>query len=170
MALDTTVGGASADSYGSLAEADAYFAARQTGNWDGSDASKEMALRKAVTYLDNVYRGAWKGLRAAQTQALAWPRYDVIDEDGFVLPVDEIPEVLKRAQFEAADLIAEGVNLEATIERPIKREKVGPLEVEYMDGAAAQAQYQAIHNYLRGLILRSPATNGGFGTGTVMRA
>jgi len=37
MALDATIGGVSADTYGTLAEANAYFEARETGNWDGSD-------------------------------------------------------------------------------------------------------------------------------------
>lgn len=170
MALDATIGGASADTYGTLAEADAYFAARQTGNWDGSDASKEMALRRAATYLDNVYRGAWKGTKATSTQIRAWPRVNVVDVDGYGILGAVIPTELKYAQFEAANLIAGGTDLEGTVGRATKSETVGPLSVTYMDGASARDQYVAVHNYLRGLTIGTPATGGGFGSGAVVRA
>lgn len=169
MALDTTIGGDVSDSYGSLAEADAYFAARQTGNWDGSDASKEMALRRAATYLDNVYRGKWKGVRTYQVQSLAWPRANVTDSDGYYVDHLSIPENLKRAQFEAAAIIAAGTNLEAAIERATKKEKVAVIEVEYMDGAALATQYPAISNYLTDLVLTGAGVNSSVGIGRVIR-
>lgn len=170
MALDTTVGGASADSYGSLAEADAYFSARVTGNWDGADSHKEMALRRATTYLDNIGRGRWKGLRNTSAQALAWPRAGAYDEDGYPIATDTIPTALKRAQFEAAYLIANGTNLEATIDRAVKSEQVGPLAVTYMDGAADQARYQTIFNYLSGLMNVAGGPGASFGQIPMVRA
>ena len=170
MALDATIGGTASDTYGTLAEANAYFAARETGNWDGSDEHKEMALRKAATYLDNVYRGRWKGLRVNRAQARAWPRSYAIDSDGYSFEADTIPVEVKYAQFEAAKLFAAGTDLFAPIGRSVKSEQVGPLAVTYMDGAAAVTQYPAIGEWLKDLVVGGTGFNGSVGTGTVRRA
>lgn len=170
MALDATVGGINADTYGTLAEANAYFAARETGNWDGSDEHKEMALRRAATYLDNVYRGKWKGQRTTRDQARAWPRSYAIDSDGYSYEADTIPPVLKYAQFEAAKIISGGTSLETTLDRAVKSEQVGPLSVTYMDGAALQAQYPQVTNWLTDLVIGGVGVNGSVGTGSLVRA
>jgi len=170
MALDATIGGASADTYGTLAESDAYFAARESGNWDGSNEHKEMALRKAATYLDNVGRGKWKGIRTNRDQARAWPRSYAIDSDGYSYEADTIPDVLKYAQFEAAKIIAGGTELETTLSRAVKSEQVGPLSVTYMDGAALQAQYPQVTNWLSDLVNGGFGNNGSWGGGKIVRA
>lgn len=170
MALDATVGGVASDTYGTLAESDAYFAARETGNWDSSDAHKEMALRKAATYLDNVYRGKWKGLRVNRDQARAWPRSYAIDSDGYSVPADTIPAEVKYAQFEAAKLIAGGTALETTIDRAVKSERIGDLAVEYMDGASLDAQYPQVTNWLRDLVTGSSGISASVGNGVIVRA
>ena len=95
MALDNTAGSPTTDSYVSLADANAYHLAHGGAAWDGpsvTDETKEAALRSAVRYLDNTYRGRWKGLRATATQSLAWPRRDVVDEDGFAIAASVIPK------------------------------------------------------------------------------
>ena len=170
MALDTTIGGTASDSYGSLAESDTYFAARQTGNWDGSDEHKEMALRRAATYLDNVFRGKWKGIKVNRDQALAWPRSYAIDSDGYSVGASTIPKELKYAQFEAAALFAAGTNLDAPIDRATKSEQVGPIAISYMDGAALTAQYPAVTRWLSDLVNGSTSVNGSFGNGGLVRS
>lgn len=170
MALDATVGGTAADTYGTIAEADAYFTARQSAAWGASDTVKEYALRKAATFLDNVYRGRWKGQKVDSTQARAWPRGWVTDADGFGVPSDSIPAQIKYAQFEAAKLIAAGTEMETTIERATKREKVGSLEVEYMDGATLQARYPQVTNWLSELVVGGSAVNASFGNSQIVRA
>lgn len=170
MALDATVGGASADTYGTLVEAEAYFTARGDTAWTGDDADKEAALIKAAMYLDNVYRGRWKGQKATRDQALAWPRTWVIDVDGYSVPTAEIPAEIKNAQFQAALLFLSGTDLESAIERAVKSETIGELSVTYMDGAASQAQYPAITNWLGGLITGPVGVNGSFGSGAIVRS
>ena len=170
MALDATIGGAASDTYGTLAEADAYFASRQSGNWDGSDAHKEMALRKAATYLDQRYLGSWRGSRVFSAQLRAWPRVDVIDVDGFPILSTIIPVALKNAQFEAAAIIASGVDLEAAVNRAVKREKVGPIEVEYTDSAGTVTQYPSVSNWLRGLVMSISTPGSGFSQSRMLRA
>ena len=129
-----------------------------------------MALRRAATYLDQRYLGAWKGSRVFGTQARAWPRVNVIDVDGFAIAGDIIPQAIKNAQFEAAAIIASGVDLEAAVGRAVKREKVGPIEVEYTDGAGAVTQYPAVTNWLRGLIIGGGTPGSGVGQMRLIRS
>lgn len=182
MALVTTPGAVDADSYATLAAADAYFLARGIATWTGTDAVKEAALRRATTYLDNQYRGRWKGYKTAQTQALAWPRigsggdsrfrspgdtfavYGVVDADGFEIPTNEVPTQIKNATIEAALLaIAGTTTLEPVLARGgmIKSEQVGPIAVTYMDGAPAVDRYTAIEGLLRGLVNSTPGSSSG---------
>jgi hypothetical protein len=102
MALDTTVGGATADSYASLAEANAYHAARKHNDeWtDAGEADKESALKWAARQLDANF--TFRGTRSTKDQARAWPRSGAVDDDGFELESDEMPKLLKEAQAEYA--------------------------------------------------------------------
>lgn len=170
MALDATIGGASADTYGTVAEADAYFTARAIAAWTGTDAAKEAALRRAATYLDNVYRGRWKGQKVDREQARAWPRAWVVDTDGYSVEADTIPTVVKNAQFEAALLLLGGTTLEATIDRAVKQEQVGPLSITYMDGATLQAQYPQVTNWLSDLVTGGAGVRSSVQTVPVTRA
>jgi len=155
MALDATVGGANAESYVTVAEADTYHSARGNTTWTGTDAAKEAALRRATSYIDGTYRGRWKGTRADADQALAWPRTSVLDEDGFAVSTTIIPTAVKRATYEAAlrELVDPG-SLSPDLARggDIKREKVGPIEVEYSATASIGTTITAIEDYLSGLI------------------
>ncbi|MFP1634092.1 DnaT-like ssDNA-binding protein [Zhengella sp. ZM62] len=170
MALDATIGGASADTYGTVAEADAYFLARGVSSWTGTDAAKEAALIKAATYLDNVYRGRWKGRALTMTQARAWPRGWVVNAEGYAVDPNTIPTQVKNAQFEAALLLIGGTSLEATIDRAVKSETVGPISVTYMDGATLEAQYPQVTNWLSDLVTGGASVNGSTGTMRVVRA
>ena len=170
MALDATVGGTAADTYGTIAEANVYFAGRQSAAWAVDDTAKELALRAAATYLDNAYRGRWKGQRAKELQARAWPRYDAVDADGYVISWTAIPANLKYAQFEAAKLIAAGTVLEATLPRAVKSERIGSIAVEYSDGAAQTARYPQITNYLSDLIIGGASVGGSIGSVALVRA
>jgi hypothetical protein len=170
MALDATVGGTASDTYGTLVEADAYWTARQAADWAPTEAAKEYALRKAAQYLDNVYRGRWKGLKVNREQALAWPRSYAIDSDGYSVEADTIPQELKNAQFEAANIIAAGTALEATIDRAVQSETVGELSVTYMDSASLEAQYPQVSNWIKDLVQGPASVNGGVGGGSIVRA
>lgn len=185
MALVTTPGAIDADSYFSLAEATTYFTARGVTAWTGTDTVKEQAARKGTAYLDNAYRNRWKGYRTEQAQSLAWPRvgpggdsrfrlpvgstffvYGIVDEDGFEIPTDTVPEQIKRAAMEAA-LLSMSVTLEPTLERggQIKSisKGIGPMQksVTYMDGAPAVNRYSSIDGLLRGLVTSTPGASAG---------
>ena len=99
MPFDATAGAATANSYASVAEADAYLAVRgDTSTWTALTlGQKESKLQWAALYLDTL---TFKGTRSTSTQALQWPRIGVWDRDGF--EVDGIPQALKNAQAEMA--------------------------------------------------------------------
>lgn len=80
MAIDATPGGAAADSYITLVDANTYFSARlHIENWEAaSDGDKEAALQWAARVLDGLI---WKGTKVNDVQALRWPRYSVLDID-----------------------------------------------------------------------------------------
>lgn len=103
MAIIATVGGSTSNSYGTEAEADAYFVDHPSFDaWDASTDQVAMLIH-ATRLLEQF---DWIGDPATTTQALAWPRvtndfYDLA-HDEFPFDDDVIPPKLKYAQFEAA--------------------------------------------------------------------
>lgn len=139
---------AGAESYASVATASAYWAKRpQDPNaalWAAAAdlvGKQDGALREAAAYLDATYGASYLGSRQTLEQGLLWPRVDratgddqpLIDGDG--LPIAGLPAVIVTATIElAARAATSPLAPDATSQGWIKREKVGPLEVEY--GAA----------------------------------
>lgn len=184
MALITTPGAADADSYVTLTEFNTYCDKTSRGV-SGTDAELEALLRKGTAYLENQYRGRWKGYRTEQAQALAWPRigsggdsrlraqgdtfavYGIVDLDGFEIPTNAIPQQIKDAQCEVALLAFAGVSMEPRLERGgmIKSigKSVGPLrkDITYMDGAPAVDRFLAVEGLLRGLVNSMPGSTSG---------
>lgn len=154
MALETETGtgSATAESYCSVADADAHHTAFGNAGWTGTDAVKEAALRNATAYMEQAYRSAWKGTKLYKAQALSWPRYgatvDGWDIDSTVVPAD--------VKIACADLALRALTdtLNADQTRAVIREKVGPLETEYSAFSSQSTRYTAIDMalapYLRG--------------------
>lgn len=137
-----------ANSYVTLAEANAYHADRNNTAWTGTDSVKQGALVRATDYIDQVYAGRWIGDPLNDVQALAWPR----DEAG-------IPEKLKQAVCILALETIGGTALNPTQGREIKRRKVDVIETEYMDNARTRPSRPAIDQLLYGLITGGSALN-----------
>jgi hypothetical protein len=108
MALDATPGGAAANSYCSLTEANAYHASRLfVASWTAAtDAVKEAALQEACRLLDSSFD--WTGGAASATQALCWPRVGMVSLNKFAIPTTTIPAQLKNAQAEFARQLIDG--------------------------------------------------------------
>ena len=115
--------------------------------------------------MEEVYRERWKGLRKTATQALSWPREWVVREDyyavdsvipdsvngAFYYPSNIVPTEVKNACAELAYKRISG-ELSPDIDRVTKREKLGPMEVEYQDYGKPYKQYRAIDNMLSVLL------------------
>lgn len=100
MALDATPGGALTNSYTTVAEANAYFETRlHSTEWDAC-TDPEAALITASKMLD--WYSRYKGIKATETQAMAWPRIGAIRADSTEIDSTVIPPELKIAVFEMA--------------------------------------------------------------------
>ena len=142
------------NSYLSVADADTYWSDRNNSTWSAaSDAEKEAALLEATQYLDKAYR--WRGEHpGSSTQLLAWPRNNVVDEQGRTRT--GIPQEIKDATAELA-LEALGGRLVPVQDHggAVKSQTVNGLSIEYQDGAPANPSYDYVRMLVSPLIRRA---------------
>ena len=161
LIVEDGTGRADAESYCSVAEATAYHNKRGSSKSDAWDAidDKEASLRLATEYMLAVYRPLWIGSRLTYLQALDWPRIDAQIEGvagggyGYYppnYPTDEVPVLVKNACAELALRTANG-DLITDEDRTTKRETVGPITVEYKDGAPKQVRFAYVDSMLQTL-------------------
>ena len=176
VTIDATAGGASANSYITLAEADAYVEAMigstDVVKWsDLNDDLRNRALTAATQRLD---RERFLGAKATDTQALQWPREGVRKPDTYIqsfshgfpfrLTEDyytntEIPDQVKRAQVELAVYLhnnVDGISLSGL--EDFKSVKVGSIEVTPDKSGAVGADRvpPMFERYLTGLRISGP--------------
>lgn len=107
MALITTVGGSTSNSYATVAEADTYFSLRYvTASWDAlTTAQKEKALATATRQIDELnFRESRAGTEVEgdiSYQRLQFPRSYMVDVNGAAIVAKEV----KDAQCEQAYFI-----------------------------------------------------------------
>jgi len=148
MALDTTIGGTAADSYGTLAAYQTYGAGM---GWalGADDAADEVNLRRAAMHLDRKY--SFKGLQQYQFQARAWPRLVRDLADDWPIDPDTIPADIIEAQFEVAYILQGGVDPFATIGTQTTSEKikVGPITIDEETLPTSTPRLVAVEGLLR---------------------
>jgi hypothetical protein len=170
--IDATVGGANANSYVTLAQADAYLEARlNVTAWTSATTdTKNRALVEAQRTLGPL---PWAGSRTTDTQAIAWPRAYVVNPDA-PLPVsraarenllpqgivfyedDVIPQRVKDAQVELAlEFLKSGATdlAVADANADIIRKKVDVLETQWADPGQRTARGLAKYTRVMGLLL-----------------
>lgn len=153
MALDTTIGGASADSYATLAEYQAYVTAQGFVPLTGTDGAQEAELRRAAVVIDDTY--SFIGLQQYQYQARAWPRLVRQLVDDWPIDPDTIPDAIRRAQMEMAYQIHGGADPFATYDGAVKRkrEKVDVIEEETeYTGGKGRPMFTGVDRILRDYI------------------
>lgn len=145
--VEDGTGLSNSNAYVSVAEADAYFL-ESTNRWIGTDLSKQKALVRATRAIDLLGAGKFRGVKLLSTQALAWPRDEAYDGDGFKLT--GIPNYLKYAVFEAAlaELEDEGTLMPDTERTPNFERVEGVVQVAYADGTYPGITYRAVMNWL----------------------
>lgn len=156
--IDATIGGASSDSYTSVADADSYHDAR-LGNdewYDASTSNKERALKMATRELD---KENWKGeiVDTTTPQALRSPRSEVKDLDDQTISSTIIPVFLKNA---TAELAWELIKSDRTVDSDtagIKEVVAGSVEVVFDKYDRTSVIPFAVINMV------SPYINGGIG-------
>jgi hypothetical protein len=149
MPLDATPGSQSANSYATVAEADAYHLTRlHNAQWSSATNDvKEAALIWAARLLD---QETWKGYRSTELQAMRWPRYDVVDADGYTL--NGVPRILKDSQSELAFLLLQSDRTADSGTEGFSRIKVDVLELEIDKFDRVQKVSPAVASMLRPLL------------------
>jgi hypothetical protein len=148
MALTTTIGGASSDSYATAAD---YTARAAAMGWM-LNATQETDMRRAAVAIDALWLCRALGYRQYQAQAREFPRVIGDLVQGWPVNVDTIPQAIKDAQMEMAYLIQGGADPLATIDAAVASERVkaGPVESETVyQGGKGQASYTAVATLLR---------------------
>lgn len=159
MALDATVGSATANSYVTREEADLYFSNRAHSSlWYAlDDAEKDKFLITATQQLEWYVK--WKGTKTDPSQALHHPVKDV-EIDGVLIPDDEIHINVKKATFEYAySSIEEDRSIEDSLDG-IEMLKLDVLQLKASTGSTRttkQTVPDKIWAILTGLTLRGTA-------------
>lgn len=143
LIVEDGTGLTTAESYVSVADADAYHSAFGNTAWTGTTGAKEIALRRATQYIDSRYR--FRGVRKDADQALEWPRV-WYEPDGRTESWP--PKLLEQACCEAA-LRALSDTLRADVSADqVTEETVGPITVKYA-GKSGQTRYPVVDDLLR---------------------
>lgn len=152
-------GKADAESYVSVADADAYHDARGNATWTGTDAVKEAALRRATAYIEGAYGLRFVGDKYTAAQALSWPRGNAVGRDTYTIDSDVIPGKLADATAEAAlrELVTPGTLTPDSERGGAVSEtyfKAGPVETstKYRSDAPAGTAISIISHLLRNLL------------------
>lgn len=149
LVVETGLAGADSESYASVAFATAFHSARGNTAWAtlADDAAREALLRKSTDAMLALYRERWKGVRATATQALDWPRLDVV-VDTYARAADEVPvEVQKACAILALKAITGDLDPDPT--QSVQSKKVGPIEVSYFAPAQALKLHSAVTDLLK---------------------
>lgn len=155
LIVEDGTGLADAESYLSVADAAIYHANMGTdAAWAavGATAVQEAMLRRATNYLRSRYYNMWEGSAVAAAQRLDWPRSGVPTRDGYgAIASNSVPEEVKNACAELA-LKAFSADLMPDQNQAVKREKIGPIEVEYSEYSPSSPSYVAIDAMLAPLL------------------
>jgi Putative DnaT-like ssDNA binding protein len=137
--VNATPGSATANSYATVAEANAYHEAHVDGAvWDDLDPDvKVRALIQATRTLDA--NMDWRGTAATVTQALGWPRLWAYTKNGYIIDSTVIPVELKYATAELARLLATGSGGGGGAAQTLKSLKAGPIDVVFKEDAEIPA-------------------------------
>lgn len=144
-----------AESYASVAQADAHHAGRSSAAWLDLDTDvKERCLRESTDYITQRYSGRWGGMRSLWDQALDWPRYNVplVDSLNGYRPNDAVPPELVKACAELA-YKTNTTPLTTDTGRETLSETVDAISVTYAQGASRQTQYPAVEGWLKPLLV-----------------
>lgn len=128
LTIVATPGASNANSFVTIAEADAYADGRLNASaWDSATADyRARALAEATRDISAL---RWQGSTATSTQALAWPRAWVQDPDA---PYDEESITLDDIVYYASDIIPQRVK-DATCELAVQYLKAGTNDVAMPD-------------------------------------
>lgn len=133
--LDTTVGGADANSWATVDEFKAYRETRYPQNANAIAAVDAAIIAALIVACRNVNENFdWTGAAVDATQGLTWPRSGMLTRNGFAISTTTIPKELKDAQCETAYQILAGIDLvsdNAAAQQNVLGVKAGSVSVQF---------------------------------------
>ncbi len=126
LTVEDGTGLSTANAYVAVTFVDGYHTERCNDGWLGAVSEKEAAIIKATEYIDRAF--CFQGGVILDTQALAWPRNQVVDDEFRLVPDDSVPVLVQRATAEMALAALTLTDLEPRVEtaRLLRRtERVG---------------------------------------------
>lgn len=126
--VDSTVGGASANSYVAVADADAYFLDSFGRSLWATASEKEALVITASRILDQYMD--WNGLKTDSNQSMEWPRTGAYNKAGQAIDSTIVPGPVKFAVYELAYYLLENGGL--TYEnQSLESVKVGAIALRF---------------------------------------
>lgn len=154
---------AGANSYISQAAALQYFQNNGDTVFTGaSDVNQATALIRGCYLLGYWLNGRWRGRKAGtgyvQTgvtnpQPLDWPRCEVRDSDGYLVPNNVVPQKVQFAQCEVAkiELSSPGAFIQQKVDKSnsVQQSRVGPIQTTYKPTAPSISYWPQVIAMLR---------------------
>tara|TARA_R110000782_G_scaffold71809_2_gene143873 strand:+ start:1927 stop:2418 length:492 start_codon:yes stop_codon:yes gene_type:complete len=133
-----------------IAWADARFgAARTTAPADV--AAAEVIILRSMRYFE---AQIFQGLMVEEDQPLQFPR-DGVWIDSWNIKNNEIPREVISSMYELVYADETGNGMLSVVDRETKSERVGDLEIEYMDNSSSRSVVPAVSAYMKKLLARS---------------
>lgn len=132
--VEDGTGVAGANSYASVAFADAYFAERGNAVWAAIDldADKEVLLIQATDYIETIYSRRFIGEMVAMQQPLSWPRNEAEPYAADTVPLPLMKATVEYALRAIAGPLLPDPSVDANGFATVVTKKVlGPLEREF---------------------------------------
>lgn len=105
----------------------------------------EEQVRRGTRTLDALYEPRLSGVRLTATQALAWPRIDVTDQDGNPIDSDEVPTRWQHAAIEVSRICPSDQSMD--FPAWLTKVKAGSVEVE--GGIAVRTVLSYVEDLIR---------------------
>jgi len=159
VTIVATAKSTTANSYVTLAEAEAYITGR-TGNATWDAASTDTKNRALVESTNRLEQEEYDGVQTTTTQRLQWPRDGLVDKAGNGYDKDVIPRPVKEATHEMALALVNGdLELKDTGLEGYKNIKIGPMDVTPNNSRRAGTLPTAVKRLLSYLRLGSSDMN-----------
>lgn len=144
--LIATAGASDANTYATLAQANAYHEAHVHGEaWRTAlTETKQRALLTATRLLDQ--HVIWNGTATSSSQALLWPRTGLLDAKGYTLSASAIPTFLADACAELArQILTEDRTADSDVEaKGLTSLTVGPIAMTFKSAVAGKVLPDAV--------------------------
>jgi hypothetical protein len=164
LIVEDGTGLSDAESFISEEDAERYFVDRGITTWSAAElVDRIAALRRASAFLTAAY--VWQGIRVRQRlQALAWPRYGMVDRELYPILATEIPVELKQAccEIALAELSDPGcMNPSVVLAQQARAEQVGDIRVEYTNTYSSPNASRPVLTIVNDLLAPFLANQGG---------